>query len=123
MSKTLDLRKLIQERLLTVCANVFYETAPNDKVYPHIVWNLERVDLGDIYRDDLMIDIDLWDRGTDAKRIEQIADGIEALFNSENLPQDTILPTFWRQTRKNVPDEDKKIKHRYINLYCQNYER
>ena len=123
MSKTLDLRKLIQERLLTVCANVFYETAPNDKVYPHIVWNLERVDLGDIYRDDLMIDIDLWDRGTDAKRIEQIADGIEALFNSENLPQDTILPTFWRQTRKNVLDEDKKIKHRYINLYCQNYER
>ena len=89
MSKTLDLRKLIQERLLTVCSNVFYETAPNDKVYPHIVWNLERIDLGDIYRDDLMIDIDLWDRGPDAKRIETMADGIEALF-AEHDPADIL---------------------------------
>ena len=123
MSKTKDLRKVIQTYLLTVCDNVFYETAPDDQMYPHIVWNLTRVDLGDIHRDDYILDVDLWDRDTDAKDIDDTADAIEAMFNANNDPQETILPTFFRIDRKNVMDEDKRIKHRIISFQIQNYVR
>lgn len=123
MSKTKDLRKVIQTYLLTVCDNVFYETAPDDQMYPHIVWNLTRVDLGDIHRDDLILDVDLWDRDTDAKDIDDMADSIEEMFNANNDPQTTILPTFFRIDRKNVIDEDKRIKHRILSFQIQNYVR
>ena len=123
MGKTKDLRKLIQTMLLTVCSDVFYETAPVDKMYPHIVWDLDRIDLGDLSRDDLILDVDLWDRNTDAKDIDDLADVVEALFNASNLPQQTILPTFFRIDRKNAPDEDKKIKHRVLTFQVQNYVR
>lgn len=123
MGKTTDLRKLIQTQLLTACSDVFYETAPADKMYPHIVWDLTRIDLGDLSRDDLILDVDIWDRNTDAKNIDNLADAVEALFNAQNLPQLTILPTFFRIDRKSVPDEDKKIKHRVLSFQVQNYVR
>lgn len=123
MSKTKDLRKVIQAQLLTICGNVFYETAPTDKMYPHIVWDIERIDLGDLYRDDLILDVDIWDRSADAKNADDMADALEAVFNAANLPQETVLPTFFRIDRKNVPDEDKKIKHRALTFQIQNYER
>ncbi|MCR5811168.1 MAG: DUF3168 domain-containing protein [Lachnospiraceae bacterium] len=123
MSKTKDLRKVIQSKLVTVCTDTFYETAPANKMYPHIVWNLERIDLGDLSRDDLILDVDIWDRDYDAKDIDELADAVEALFNNSNLPQTTILPTFFRIDRKNAPDEDKKIKHRVLTFQVQNYVR
>lgn len=123
MGKTLDIRKVIQTYLLTVCDNVSYETAPADQMYPHIVWNLSRVDLGDIHRDDLILDVDLWDRNSDAADIDDLADSVEALFNANNDPQETILPTFYRIDRKNVTDEDKMIKHRVLSFQIQNYVR
>jgi len=123
MSKTKDLRKVIQTLLLTVCGNVFFETAPTDKLYPHIVWDIERIDLGDLHRDDLILDVDIWDRSSDAKAIDDLADNVEALFNAANLPQQTILPAFFRIDRKNAPDEDKKIKHRVLTFQVQNYVR
>ena len=92
-------------------------------MYPHIVWDLERIDLGDLSRDDLILDVDIWDRNTDAKNIDNLADAVEGLFNAQNLPQQTILPTFFRIDRKSVPDEDKKIKHRVLTFQVQNYVR
>ena len=123
MSKTKDLRKVIQTYLLTVCDNVFYEVASDDQMFPHIVWNLTRVNLGDIHRDDFILDVDLWDRDTDAKDIDDTADAIEEMFNANNDPQETILPTFFRIDRKNVMDEDKRIKHRILSFQIQNYVR
>lgn len=123
MSKTKDLRKVIQGYLLTVCDNVFYETEPASKMYPHIVWNIGRIDLGDLSRDDLILDVDLWDRSSNSQNIDDLADSVEALFNNNNDPQETILPTFFRIDRKNVLDNDKMIKHRVLSFQIQNYVR
>lgn len=121
--KTNDLRELIQAELLTVCDDVSYNIAPTSVTYPHIVWTFSKVDIGDLSRDDLFLDIDIWDRGYSAEAIEDLADKVEALFNAANLPQDTILPTFYRSDRKTVIDEDKMIRHRILTFNIQNYER
>lgn len=121
--KTNELRKLIQSKLLTVCTNVSYETAKDDSLYPHIVWNLQRVDLNDLWRDDYLLEFDIWDRGYSAEAIENLADSVEALFHMENLPQTEILPTFYRSARTNIEDPDKMIKHRLLTFTVQNYER
>lgn len=121
--KTNDLRKLIQTKLKTCCDNVFYEQATTDALYPHCVFEFTSVDLGDIYRDDLILTVDVWDKGNSLTNIENLCDSIEALFNNANLPQTTILPTFFRISRTSVKDDVKSIKHRVLKFQIQNYER
>lgn len=123
MSKTNELRKLIQSKLKTKCSNVYYEQAIDSALYPHCVYNFASIDLGDLIRDDLVLEVDVWDKGNSCTAIENLCDQIEELFNNANLPQDKILPTFFRISRIPVKDEDKSIKHRLLKFQIQNYER
>lgn len=122
MSKTADLRKLITAQLNTTAGATYYLTAPDDADYPYKTFELSRIALGDLARDDVDLCIDLWDKHTDTKRIDEIADRLEDLFNAANLPQETILPTFFRESRYPVIDEDKAIKHIQMHFTVQNYE-
>lgn len=122
MSKTADLRKLITAQLNTTAGATYYLTAPDDADYPYKTFELSRIALGDLARDDVDLCIDLWDKHTDTKRIDEIADRLEDLFNAANLPQETILPTFFRESRYPVIDEDKTIKHIQMHFMVQNYE-
>ena len=90
---------------------------------PYKTFELSRALLGDLARDDIDLCVDVWDRHPDSKRADEIADAIEALFNAENLPQETILPTFFRDTRYPVDDEDKTIQHVQLHFIIQNYTR
>lgn len=118
-----DLRKLIYEMLNSVCNNVSYELALNEKMFPHIVFSYNNIDMSDFIRHDYILDIDIWDKSESAFQIEELADKIESLFNNCNSPQETILPTFYLIDRKTIPDEDKKIRHKLIRVQVQYYER
>lgn len=120
--RTNDLRKLVQSRLKSICSKVYYKVADEDAVYPHIVFNIKSVDLGDLSRHDYSIDIDIWDKD-DPYNAEELADKTEDLFDCENIPQDTILPTFFLDNRTTVTDDDKSINHIIIRVIAQNYER
>lgn len=121
MSKTNSLRETIQSNIDPII-NCYYRKADAKAKYPHAVYEFENIDLNDIWRDDLILIVDLWDKGNDTTRIEEIADRIEALFNAANMPGDDILPTFYRIGRKPIDDEDKTILHRQLKFQIQNYE-
>lgn len=123
MSKTNDLRELIQGKLKTVCNNVYYENAIDDDMYPHCVFSFGNIINDDFSRADISVAIDVWDKSESAAAVEDLCDDIEKLFNNSNLPQENILPTFFLANRIPVVDEDKKIRHRVIKLLVQNYER
>lgn len=123
MNRTNELRKLIKSRLGTVCSRVYYDTADDSGMYPHIVFSYDNIDTGDLHRHDMMVNVDIWDKSKSAFTIETLADRVEDLFCAVNLPQDTILPTFFLAGRKSIPDEDKRIKHRLIKVVVQNYEK
>jgi len=123
MSRTNDLKKLIQTKLKTLATNVYYEIAADNALYPHVVFTFDSIDLGDLSREDYMLNVDVWDKGKSTTAIDDLCDSIENLLQAENLPQAHILPTFYLVDRRNVPDEDKAIKHRVIRFQIQNYER
>lgn len=123
MSRTNDLRQFITAQLLTVANNVYYENAIEGAGFPHVVFTLDKVNLGDLNREDYTLDIDVWDRGTSALRIEQLCDEIEDLFDAKNNPQNTILPTFFKDTRNVVADADRTLKHRNLKFIVQNYKK
>ena len=120
MSKTNALRKIIQSNIGSVLKS-FNRCADDKEKYPYAVYDFENIDLLDINRDDLILVIDLWDKGKDTSRIEEMADQIEAIFNAANLPNEEVLPTFYRISRKPIDDEDKALIRRQLKFQIQNY--
>lgn len=121
ISKTNDLRKLIQELLEKTTAQVYYKKADRDAIYPHIVHVIDRTSRVAEHRDDVSVTVDVWAK-SEGRAIE-LADLVEEEFDRKNLPQETILPTFFFETRNNVKDEDDSISHIQLVFNVQNYER
>ncbi len=129
MGRTNKLRKLVKlvlsnEHFIQTYGvkGVWFEIADEENMYPHITFQFDQINTGDLYRHDLSLIIDLYDKGTSALVVEQMADDVEDMFNAKNLPQEAILPTFYLERRNVVMDEDKMIRHRQIEIIVQNYE-
>ncbi len=120
MSKTATLRKLVTTQLQTVRGGTYHRKAPDDAEYPYKTFTLTSVSFVDV-RDDFDLCVDIWHRG-DWKDVEEIADQIEKLFQNANLPQSTILPTFFRENRYNLEDPDKTLQHIQLRFLVQLYE-
>ena len=122
-TRTNDLKKLITQKLKTLTNNVFYEQATDNALYPHLVFSFRTIDLGELSRQDYILEVDVWDKGTSTVQVDELSDQVEDLFHTENLPQENILPTFYTIDRKSILDSDKSIKHRLIRFQIQNYVR
>lgn len=120
MSKTVTLRRLIRTQLQTVAGETYHKSAPPNAAYPNKVYTLKSVSFTDA-RDDFDLCIDIWHRG-DVKVAEELADQIERLLNNANLPQETIFPTFFRESRYTVEDPDKELIHLQLRFIVQLYE-
>ena len=118
--RTNDLRKLVQTKLKTLTTNVYYEVASNDAMYPHAVLSFDQIDLGDLSRQDYILNVDVWDKGNSMVTILNLCDSIENLLQAQNLPQENVLPTFYLVSRKTIPDADKSIRHQLIRFQIQN---
>ena len=123
VTRTNDLKKLIETKLKTLTTNVYYDQARDNALYPHIVFSFNNINLGDISRQDYILEVDVWDKGTSTYNVEELSDKVEDLLHTENLPQDRILPTFYKIDRKSILDPNKNIKHRQIRFQIQNYVR
>lgn len=121
VSKTIELRKVIQSILETTQKNVFYENADKNSNYPYIVYELESVNFGYTHRNDVILTIDIWDKNSDSTRIETLADDVEMLLDFNNCPNNNVLPTFYVDYRASISDEDKNIRRRQIKATIQNY--
>lgn len=123
ITRTNDLKKLVQTKLKTLTTNVYFEQAADNALYPHAVFTFREIDLGDLSRQDYVLEVDVWDKGTSTTAIDELSDKIEDLLQLQNLPQTHILPTFFKIDRKSILDQDKSIKHRLIRFQIQNYVR
>ena len=101
----------------------YYREAPDDASYPYKTFELTTANLGDLNRDDIDLCVDIWDHNTNSKAVETIADAVENLFNAKNLPQTGILPTFFRDSRYQVTEDDKTIQHIQLHFLVQSYIR
>lgn len=122
MSKTKTLRGLVTKKLQTTQGQTYHRTASPDAVYPYKVYRLTDVSFTASHRDDFELEVDIWDRAPDWKRIEELADEVERLFNDANLPTPPIYPTFFRENRYTLDDPDKTLQHIQLRFLVQLYE-
>lgn len=121
VSKTIEIRKVITSLLKEVEQNTFYENASDTTPFPYVVFNIDSVDFGNTGRDDLILTVDVWDRNKDSTTVEILADKIEEALNFRNNPTSTVLPTFYKESRRKLTDEDKEIRRRQLTFTIQNY--
>lgn len=120
-TRTNDLKELVQTKLKTITTNVYFEQAADSAMYPHIVFNFNEINLNDLSRQDYTLDVDIWTKGKNSTAIDELADKTEDLLHCQNLPQTSILPTFYKIDRKAIQDPDKSIRHRLVRFQIQNY--
>ena len=118
--KTNQLRKFIKSQLDSVLTSYFKE-APDNAMFPHCVFDFKDINISDLSRDDYMLEVDLWGKDQEFE-VQGFADQICEKFNFANLPNDETLPTFFRDARKNVPDDNKTINHIYIRFLVETYD-
>ena len=127
MGRTNDLAKIVFNKLSEHCENVYRGNAPTNSMFPHIVFEVDNVNTQSAPLYLYYLDIDIWHKKTGIQSIKRIindlADDIEDSFCNQNIPTDTILPTFFLDSRFKVDDEDKKIQHITIRLFVHLYER
>ena len=121
MGKTKLLRKLVKGQLETIPGGTYHRTAPKDATYPYKTFTMASAAFTDA-RDDMELEVDIWDRSLDPKAAEDIADQVEALFRDANLPAPPIFPTFFRENRYTLDDPDKNLQHIQLRFLVQLYE-
>ena len=121
MSKTQDLKKIITTELNKVLGQTYYKVAPDNAVFPYKVYFFDRIDLGNFYRYDLILTVNVWDKSTVTSRVDEICDEIEKLFDNRNIPTATVLPTFFKISRSAIDDEDKSLQRVLLKFQIQSY--
>ena len=109
---TMELVKDIRTMLLTDCPRSFFREGKEKKTYPYVVFDVRaymerRVEL----------ELDLWGlRGLDTeKELNDLADTIEENIDGTVISKPSYIASFGTNNDvKDVPDENKDIKH--INM-------
>ena len=122
MTRTEAIRKIVQSKITSLRYTAYADEAPDGAVYPYVVYNINSFSFLDA-RDDIVLDIDIWDSYPNYSRVEEMADNIEAEFTGDAVYSSTsiVLPQFFRYIRTKVPDTDKKIKRINLKVDIQNY--
>ena len=90
ISKTNDLRKLVQELLKEITPLVYYRKADKDALYPHIVHLIDRVNLIAEHRDDVSLLVDIWTKSESSANdlLQSLSAGI-IIISTSLLPVPT----------------------------------
>ena len=118
------LRALIDTRLNSIkteygIAEIGYRLASDQKLYPHVVWDITTTTPADMGREDYLLDFHVW--GKAELTVFTIMDAVKDLFMFRNDPTDNILPTFYEMSAGTVDDPDKTLVHGVVRLQCQVY--
>lgn len=120
-NKTKELQGIVQNRILAAGYTAYADEAPDEAAFPRIVYSLGATNYVDI-RDDIALEVDIWDKSPNYESCELIADALEAeIPGVVHIPDSIVLPEFFRYLRNKIPDPDKKLKRINLKFTIQNY--
>ena len=118
---TQELKTIIRALLLEICPNVYYEDAPPEKLFPHIVFDLNCFFSGD--RWDYSLELNVWDRSIDTEAVDVLADACTKALDHRCELTDTLQYRIYRATRNKVEDPDPEVRRRRLTFDLYAYER
>lgn len=108
--------------LREVNPNIYYENAPDDAPFPYIVYSI-----GSSYNNRpnaiYTLDIDVWDKNTSSKRVDELLSQINKKLNMTNYIDDKIQFSLFYDRTINSGSEDKTLKRKTIIFELRYTER
>lgn len=122
----IDLQKFIISQLKAIHPRSYSELAPQDAVFPLVIYKLPNSDEIN-RREDFMIEIDIWDRPADGSTVslqtlaDQIDDALNRLVFTDKTNGWNVR--LYRTNRLMIPDTDPNFKRRQLRYTAKIYRR
>lgn len=119
----IKLRTAIQTKLETLHSRVYHEAAPDDAVYPYVVYVFTGINDSGEYTEQGYLDVDGWDRPLtgDTTDLETVMAVINAGLNKAVLTAEGIQIVLYLENKLSLVDDDPDIKRRkyiyWLKLY------
>lgn len=114
MSKVTKLRSAIVTILRAVHPRTYYQRAPDNAVYPYLVYELPNsADQGDT--EQFVLDVDGWDRPAvqgDSTQLEQLMAAVDEALDRRVVTVDGTPMVIYRETRLPLEDDDVRLLRR-----------
>lgn len=117
-----ELRSALQTFLKTLHARVYFQVAPDNALYPYIVFDIPNsVDSGSL--ENFVLDIDFWDDDTDTTTLETLANLIDVNINKHTIfINDVFGCAIYREGRLTLTDDDPRIRRRKYTYQVRTYQ-
>lgn len=121
MTKTIQLRKVIQDKLETLTSKVYYEIAPENVTGPYLVYELSELTY-EYGKTLLQLEINVIDYGPGTLNAEVLADNTQRLLNRLNHIDGLLQMTVYQGSRQTVRETDKEVIRRRLIFEIQLHE-
>jgi hypothetical protein len=117
----INIRTAIQTYLKSKSSRVYFQVAPDDAIYPYIVY-----DIINIYDDGeetqlIALDVDGWDNNSDTTTLETLMQTVD--LNKQVLTTDNLSVAFFLENKIPLKDEEPQINRRKYTYTGKIYER
>jgi hypothetical protein len=117
-----SLRAELQTFLKTLHNRVYFQVAPDDALYPYVVFDLPNsVDSGSL--ENFVLDVDIWDDDTDTTTLEALANTIDSNLHKHTFVISDVLGcAIYRDGRLTIVDDDPRIRRRKYIYQARTYQ-
>jgi hypothetical protein len=120
----IELQKYIVGQLKQVHPRVYQENAPQDGLFPYVVYRMPTSTENE-WREDFILEIDIWDKPQDGSTVtlQQLSDAIDrALNRTRYVSTDRKWSTrIHRVNRLMIPDPDETIRRRQLRYELRTF--
>jgi hypothetical protein len=72
-------------------------------------------------RDDIILEIDIWDNMADTTRLETLTTTIDNSIHRSKYIDSNLQVSFYKINRLQIPDSDETIHRRQLRYQCKTY--
>ena len=113
----------LQAKLVAAHARSYQDQAEPGTDLPHVTWSVAQVSENEAHRDDMTINVQIWDRNTDHGPIEEIAEAIEDALNRIKYRDGNMQVSVYKGSpaRTSIPDPDPEVRRRELRFLAKVY--
>jgi hypothetical protein len=121
MIKTVELRKAIQASLKSIHTRVYFQHAPDNAVYPYLVYDLPN-STDDGLMERFVLEVDGWSNSKDTNEVETLMDSMDKeLHRRVVIVNGELALILYRENRLAPIDDDPRIRRRKYVYQIRTY--
>lgn len=123
----IEIMKYLTKELKKLTPRVFNERATSNAIFPYVVFNIRTSNVTERFREDVIIEIDIWDYQKDGYdailNVESLTNKIDKFLRNVRHNDDNSVFIFQKINRLSLPDEDTNVKRRQLRYVVKYYDK